>query len=79
MEARTWEKGDGRVRLRAWNGLYLDTFGRSDRDGTALSTSRADNAGTQRRDIEYAGLCDDPELQRRRPSALDDRAVAVTP
>ncbi|MEU3355374.1 endonuclease/exonuclease/phosphatase family protein [Streptomyces sp. NPDC037389] len=58
VDAREWEPGDKRVRLRAWNGLYLDTFGRSDRDGTPLSTSRADNATTQRWDIEYAGRGD---------------------
>ncbi|MEU1782061.1 RICIN domain-containing protein [Streptomyces abikoensis] len=55
VDAQAWEPGDKLVRLRAWNGLYLDTFGRSDRDGTALSTSRADKAGTQRWDIRYAG------------------------
>ncbi|MHA7960460.1 endonuclease/exonuclease/phosphatase family protein [Streptomyces sp. L500] len=58
VDARAWEPGDKLVRLRAWNGLYLDTFGRSDRDGTALSASRADKANTQRWDIQYAGRGD---------------------
>ncbi|MFF4158003.1 hypothetical protein [Streptomyces sp. NPDC001678] len=38
--------------MTSWSGCvrgtaYLDTFGRSGRDGTALSTSRAGKAGTQ--------------------------------
>ncbi|MFI8242490.1 hypothetical protein ACIF83_35375 [Streptomyces sp. NPDC085866] len=55
---RAWEPGDGRFRLRAWNGLYLDQFGEPGRDGTALTTRRRNDVNTQRWDMEYAGLGD---------------------
>ncbi|MEU8547665.1 RICIN domain-containing protein [Streptomyces roseoverticillatus] len=55
---RAWEDSDAQVRLRAWNGLYLDNFGGSNRDGTPLTTRRPDNVKTQRWDIEYAGSGD---------------------
>ncbi|MFI0968191.1 RICIN domain-containing protein [Streptomyces sp. NPDC021080] len=55
---RAWEAGDLRVRLRAWNGLYLDQFGEPGRDGTPLTTRPRNNVFTQRWDMEYAGLGD---------------------
>jgi endonuclease/exonuclease/phosphatase family metal-dependent hydrolase len=55
---RAWEDGDLRVRLRAWNGLYLDQFGEPGRDGTPLTTRSRNNVFTQRWDMEYAGLGD---------------------
>ncbi|MFI0736565.1 endonuclease/exonuclease/phosphatase family protein [Streptomyces sp. NPDC021100] len=52
---RVWEETDGRVRLRASNGLDLDTYGGIGRDGTALTVRRPDRINSQRWDVQYAG------------------------
>ncbi|MBC2874675.1 MULTISPECIES: RICIN domain-containing protein [Streptomyces] len=51
---REWRVGDGRTRLRAFNGLYLDLRNGSGRDGTPLTARAKNGAGTQRWDTEYA-------------------------
>ncbi|MFI2077736.1 ricin-type beta-trefoil lectin domain protein [Streptomyces triculaminicus] len=55
---RAWEDKEERIRLRAWNGLYLDNFSGSGGDGTPLTTRRRNEVSSQRWDIQYAGSGD---------------------
>ncbi|MGI5340305.1 ricin-type beta-trefoil lectin domain protein [Streptomyces sp. CA-181903] len=53
-----WRVGDGRTRLRAFNGLYLDLRNGSGRGGTPLTARRKNAVTTQRWDTEYAEFGD---------------------
>ncbi|MBZ4323225.1 ricin-type beta-trefoil lectin domain protein [Streptomyces huiliensis] len=55
---KEWRVGDGRTRLRAFNGLYLDLRGGTGRDGTPLTARKKNGAGSQRWDTEYAEFGD---------------------